>query len=511
MKLLNGKISGGYELKQFKGQPSQELIVQVLPEHLYIPLSKTDTKIKPFVRTGDKVSAGQIIWQDDDSVSSPIHSSVNGIVESVKKMDYLEQQVSVVKITSTDSTELEKVPGFTNDWRKLGGKDLEKIIYLSGTSSLGSSGIPTGFKSSVIEPEDVQHIIIHSTDSEVFNPDVSVFLKDDGVKKFTEGLSILAKIMGKASIHIAMSTNTSTWFQVIDNAVSDNLSISFHKTKAKYPQSHDSVLAKTVLNIDIPANYKGINKGIVILGIQDVCHVYEAVVEGKPLTEKIVALAGPVFNDNIHLSLKVGTLISDISTGRLLLEDKEDIRFINNSVLTGKKSNFESPIGRNTEVLIALEEKRGQDLMFFAKPGFKKDSFSNTFLAKILPFKKTINTNLNGEQRACLSCGFCQNVCPAGILPNVLFPYVERDRLDETAVQYGIFKCIDCNLCTYVCTAKIPIAAYLKEGKKKLLEDAYVKEDDFINSYNLIGLKAGRQQVGCSPMQPKEQTNEAAE
>ncbi|RLD29184.1 MAG: hypothetical protein DRI73_11090, partial [Bacteroidetes bacterium] len=151
--------------------------------------------------------------------------------------------------------------------------------------------------------------------------------------------------------------------------------------------------------------------------------------------------------------------------------------------------NYDSFIGKNCEVLIALEEKRGQDLMFFAKPGFKKDSYSNTFLAKIIPFKKDINTNLNGEHRACLSCGFCQNVCPAGILPNVLFPYVERDRLDETAVQYGIFKCIDCNLCTYVCTAKIPIAAYLKEGKKKLLEDAYVKEDDFISSYNLIGVR----------------------
>lgn len=490
MKVLNGKISGGYEFKQFKGQPSPELVVQVLPEHLYIPLTKIGKGVKPFVRTGDKVIAGQIIWQDDSTVSSPIHSSVNGVVESVSK--------SVVKIASTDSDALEKVHGYTSDWRDLKKENLEKVLYLSGTASLGSDGIPTGYKTAVIKPSDVKQLIIHSTDSEIYNSDISIFLKDDGVKKFCEGLSILAKIMDKASVHIAISANTNTWFQVIDNAVSDDLSISYHKTKNHYPQSHDSVLIKSVLNINIPSDYKGINKGVVILGIQDVCQVYEAVVEGKPLIEKIVALAGPVFKENLHLNIKIGTLVSDLSADRLQLENKDDIRFINNSVLSGETLDIEDPIGRKTEVLIALEEQRGQDLMFFAKPGFKKDSFSNTFLAKILPFKKNISTNLNGEQRACLSCGFCQNVCPAGILPNVLFPYVERDRLDETAVQYGIFKCIDCNLCTYVCTAKIPIAAYLKEGKKKLLKDAYVKEDDFITSYNLIGVK-------------EEQTNEAAE
>ena len=498
MKVSNGKISGGYEFKQFKGQPSTELVVLKLPEHLFVPLGRTDLGVKPLIRTGDSVKAGQIIWQDDMSISSPVHSPVDGVVESVLTMDSPEGQISVMKITSTASEKYEKVPGFTSDWNKLTDNELEKVIYLSGTGSLGPGGIPTEFGTSVIKPVDVKHIIVHATDAEIYNPDISLFLKDDGAKKFTEGLAILSKVMNKADVHVAMSTNTATWFQVIDNAVPDELSVFYHKTKPKYPQNHDSVLVKTVLDMNIPAGYTGINKGVVILGIQDICQVYEAVVEGKPLIERVVALAGPVFNNNLHLNLKIGTLVSDLSAGKLLLDDKDDIRFINNSVLSGKTIGFASPIGRNSEVLIALEEKRGQDLMFFAKPGFKKDSFSNTYLAKILPFKKNTSTNLNGEQRACLSCGFCQNICPAGILPNVLFPYVERDRLDETAVQYGIFKCIDCNLCTYVCTAKIPIAAYLKEGKKKLIEDAYVKEDDFITSYNLIGMK-------------EEQTNEAAE
>ncbi len=498
MKVINEKISGGYGFKQFKGQPSNELVVLKLPEQLVVPLGRVELGIKPLVRSGDSVKAGQIIWQDDESITSPVHSPVDGVIESVQKMDSPNGQISVLKISSTASDEYEKVPGFTSEWKKLANNELEKVIYLSGTSALGSDGIPTSYKSSVIKPAEVQHIIIHAADAEVYNPDLSIFLGDDGAKYFAEGLSILSKIMDKADIHIAISNNTSTWFQVIDNTVDDDLPVTYHRVKPKYPQNHDSVLLKTVLGIDLPAAYKGINKGVVILGIQDVYQIYEAVCLGKPLIERVIALGGPVFTDRPHLRIKIGTTVSQIAQGRLSLDDTKDIRFIHDSLLSGETFELESPIGKNSDVLIALEEKRGQDLMFFAKPGFKKDSYSNTFLAKILPFKKSTNTNLNGEQRACLSCGFCQNVCPAGILPNILFPYVERDRLDETAVQYGIFKCIDCNLCTYVCTAKIPIAAYLKEGKKKLLEDAYVKEADFITSYNLIGVI-------------KEQTNEAAE
>ena len=498
MKVLNGKISGGYDFKQFKGQPSSELVIPELPEYLFVPLCRTDFGVPPLVRNGESVRAGQIIWQDDISISSPVHSPVDGVVESILTMDYLGEQINVAKISSNTSDSFEKVPGAISDWNDLSNKELENILYLSGTASLGSGGIPTRHGSSVIKSADVKHIIVQSADAEVYDPDISLFLEDDGAKKFAEGLSILSKIMDQADIHVAISKNTSTWFQVIDNAVSDDLSLIFHKVKPNYPQNHDSVLIKTVLDIDLPAGYRGVNKGVVILGIQDVCQVYEAVVQGKPLMERVVALSGPVFNDRPHLRLKIGTLVSDAVKGRLTLEDREDVRFINNSVLSGEIIGFESPIGRNCEVLIALEEKRGQELMFFARPGFKKDSFLNTFLAKILPLKKNTSANLHCERRACLSCGFCQNVCPAGILPNVLFPYVERDRLDETAVQYGIFKCIDCNLCSYVCTAKIPVAAYLKEGKKKLLEEAYVEEDDFITSYNLIGVREG-------------QNNEAAE
>ena len=60
-----------------------------------------------------------------------------------------------------------------------------------------------------------------------------------------------------------------------------------------------------------------------------------------------------------------------------------------------------------------------------------------------------------------------------GIIPHLLFHYVERDVIDETLLKYKISNCIECNLCSYVCPSKIPVSQFIKEGKAKLLEEGF--------------------------------------
>ena len=53
-------------------------------------------------------------------------------------------------------------------------------------------------------------------------------------------------------------------------------------------------------------------------------------------------------------------------------------------------------------------------------------------------------------------------------MPHLIFHYVQKDIVDETLLNFKIFNCIECNLCSYVCPSKIPLAEYIKQGKKKL-------------------------------------------
>jgi Na+-translocating ferredoxin:NAD+ oxidoreductase RnfC subunit len=48
---------------------------------------------------------------------------------------------------------------------------------------------------------------------------------------------------------------------------------------------------------------------------------------------------------------------------------------------------------------------------------------------------------------------------------------VKRNIIDEAILRYRITDCIDCNLCSYVCPSKIPVAELLRQGKSRLVEE----------------------------------------
>ena len=96
-----------------------------------------------------------------------------------------------------------------------------------------------------------------------------------------------------------------------------------------------------------------------------------------------------------------------------------------------------------------------REVLAFVQPGFNKRSYSNTFASFFKPlFNEKFTTALRGEARPCVFCGFCENVCPVGIIPHLIYRYLDHDR-PEDAYRVEFDKCIDCGLCSYVCVSKI--------------------------------------------------------
>lgn len=487
-------FKGGYSFKNYAGQALPVMFTQPLPPQVIIPLRQGfSTEVKPLVKKGEAVFAGQLIGRDDDSVSSPVHSSVNGVVEEIRRMNYFKRDIAMVVIrTANLSQEIPRFRKASPEWWKLSNEEIEQSIYLSGVSSLDREGIPTRFKSSVILPDEVKHLIIHGVGSEPYNISLDLLLEGKKLLYFFEGVKILKRIMPRTRVHLCLNAHKKKIIEQLIKLSAELEWLDIYLLEPKYPQGYDEMLVPTILNQKFPYGYSAANIGVVVLNTQAVLGVYDAVVEGRPFIERIIALCGPSMKESIHIKARIGTPLKDILTARL--NEEAPSRVVLNSLLTGfELKDLGLPIDRIFSQLIAIPENRNREFLSFLRPGARRDSYTSTFLNKLLPFAAKIHdTNQHGEERPCISCGFCEEICPVRIIPHLLSRYVKRGIIDETLMNYEIFNCIECGLCSFVCPSKIPLLSHMKEGHEKLIMQGCDRTQCILPYFDLKGIEEYR-------------------
>jgi len=477
MNVKSKTLKRGYRFKNFAGQPEDKLVESGIPEKVLIPLVQgTGDEVPPTVKPGDTVKAGQIIGIDDNSVSNPVHSTVNGVVENITKIERLGKETQGIEIKSDGTSDWLPTESHSAEWTELSTEDLGKTLYLSGAASLDGAGIPTQHKSSSTLPDDVKHIIVREVGSEMYSPSLGVLLDEGNLPRFVEGLKILNKIMPGAKVHLAINSRQRQLISRIPPLTSGLSWIDMFTLAPKYPQEADEMIIQTVLGKPFPYGASAADMGVVILSVQTILHVYEAVVEGKPVIERIIALAGTGFKENNHVKVRIGATLDHITQDRT--DAVKPVRFVLNSTLTGASLPGTSPIDRQFACLIALPEETTRQFLAFVRPGFKMDSYSRTFIAALPGSTKSCDTNAHGDRRPCVSCGFCDEVCPVKIIPHLIYKHVENDIIEEMLMRLEIFNCIECNLCSYICPSKIPLAESIKEGKEKLVEQGFTSSED---------------------------------
>jgi Na(+)-translocating NADH:ubiquinone oxidoreductase A subunit len=481
------RVTGGYRFARFSGQPQPDIVDAGIPSAVTIDLGTVGaTTVRPLVEEGESVTAGQILARNDDGVGNPAIATLNGTVEEIRR----DREAGATLVIRSDGTDSWKtVEGYSADWQNLGADSLEKLVYLSGASAAIPGGIPTRFNSAAVEPRQVEHVILQLVPAEVFNPIPSAILDGRDLRSAAEGLLILSKIMPGVALHLVGGRKQKLLLEQLQQHCRQNRleQVSLHTLPVKYPNHREEILIPGVLGQEYPHGYSALNLGVLVIDLQALLHVRDAVAEGKPAIQRIVALAGGGFSPRPHLRARIGTPMQQLLEG--YLEQGRTQRIIRNSLLTGSMVNQGVVDPLLTTLIAVPEDKQGPPLAF-SRPGFRTDSYSRTFLANFVPFRKTVDTNLHGEHRPCIACTYCDSVCPVGILPHLLHRYVQRDLIDETIVRLRIFDCIDCNLCTYVCTSKIPLAELMRRGKERLAAEGLDPRPQQASSRALRGLPA---------------------
>jgi len=467
------KMRGGHRF-DLAGVPSDDVEALPLPDEVVIPLALHDgTVLEPRVAQGDRVRTGQIVGEPSDEDTAPMHASVTGIVEGLRDVELAGQTVAAVVIKREGEDDWMSLLEDGKEWQNMASGDVARLLVRGGIDDLVPGGLPPCSTSALQEGTEhhVEALIVCALHGEPFMHSNHAILRDR-FDEFAIGLEIITKSFSQeAPVHIALSTEEDELVEHLDKPTVAGGPLHIHPLEPRYPQDMFWPLMETILGQRPPHGLANpADCGVLVADVEDVLCAYDIVVEGRAMVERTITLGGEGFTSPCHVRVRTGTPIRQIVEGRL--RDDAPLRILAGGPMRGRiVENLDDPLRRTTPAIVAVPTGNERAFLSFMRPGFKMDSYSRAFVSSFIPgAEKRVDTNIRGERRACILCGYCQDACPVGVIPHILHKYSSADLTDE-ADHLHIFDCIECGLCSYVCPSKIPLLDGIRDGKRKIEEE----------------------------------------
>ncbi len=401
----------------------------VEPQIVKIFLSQhTGKPAIPILKIKDKVYVGSKIAISDGLISTNIHSSVSGKVLDIKEELHpiIQKPVPAIIIENDGENKIDESIFTTTNWQQLDKEKLLSVILDKGIVGLGGAGFPTHVK--LNPPKPVDTLIINGCECEAYiNVDNRIMI--EYTKEIFEGIEIVKKILNVENVIIAVEDNKKEAIKKLNEYKKNGVEVVSLKTK--YPQGAEKILIKKVLKREVPVGGLPFDVGVVVQNVSTIYAIYNAVVLGKPLIERVVTISGEKeFLKNYgNFLIKIGTPLEFIVE-----------KCFNDNLETLKLSGF----------MMGIEIK----------------SFNTATIKtinSILALKKRLGYEISNS---CIKCGRCIDVCPIELEPlEFVFSYQNKSFLNLE--RLGVKKCIECRCCEYICSAKIPIVEMIKSLKQK--------------------------------------------
>lgn len=390
---------------------------------------------QPCVAKGDHVKIGQVIGEPVGFLGLPVHASVSGEVVSVEPIPYLSEQPAMCVTIHND---------FADEWvelHPLGSVEtvdpalIIPAIKNAGICGLGGASFPTHVKLSIKPEQKCDCIIANGAECETHLTCDHRLMLENPVR-VVDGLRAAMRAINVKEGIIAIEDNKPDAIEAMRKACQGREGVRVQVLKTKYPQGGEKQLIEAVTGRQVPSGGLPIQAGVIVMNVATCAAVADAVIDGKPLVERIVTVTGAV-RQPANLRLRIGTITEEI-IGECGGFSGDVGKVIFGGAMTGMCApNTSIPIAKATGGILVLD---------------KQDAASV-------------------EEGPCLRCGKCVEVCPIGLHPLKIKIAADADRIDECK-RLHVMDCTLCGSCSFICPAHRWLTASFKVAKQKLAAQA---------------------------------------
>ncbi|MCX4323618.1 MAG: electron transport complex subunit RsxC [Lachnospiraceae bacterium] len=428
-------FNGGIHPYDGKDLSKDKPIKAVLPKgDLVYPLSQhIGAPAKPIVEKGDHVLTGQKIAEAGGFVSAPIYATVSGTVKAIEPRRVVTGDSVMSIIIENDGLYEEVEYPERKPLEEMTREEIIECVKEAGIVGMGGAGFPTHVKLSPKEPEKIDYVIANCAECEPYlTSDYRRMLEEP--EKLIGGLKVSLKLFENARGILAVEDNKPDCIELLKNLTKDEPRISVKELKTKYPQGAERQIIYATTGRAINSSMLPADAGCVVNNVDTVVAIYHAVIEGKPLMNRIVTVTGDAIANPQNFIVRIGTNYHE------LVEEaggfKQDpVKIVSGGPMMGfALFGLDVPTTKTASALLCLTE----------------DEVSRM------------------EPSACINCGRCVEVCPGRVVPRLLADYAEHYEEEEFLSHNGM-ECCECGCCSFVCPAKRPLTQTIKSMRKMQL------------------------------------------
>jgi electron transport complex protein RnfC len=420
---------------------TQRAAIEVLPTPPQVRvalLQHLGGQCQAAVQPRAEVSLGDIVGEPTEFVSAPVHASVSGTVGRLSVATLPNgRHVPVVPIKASGRQPLEGDALFedvfggewpTDGLERYQPEAIADAARAAGLVGLGGAAFPTHVKLVRNERKPIETLLINGCECEPYLT-ADHALMATVPRPMIAGALLAQRAVGAGEVVVCIEENKPDAINTV-RAAAEGTAVQVRALRPKYPQGGERQLTVAVLGREVPTGGLPLDIGVVVLNVGTAAALARAVLRERPLTHRIVTVAGAGIRRPANLLVPIGA-----SYGTLMAccggRTQDAVRVVAGGPMMGfTVASPETPVTKGTGGVTVLTE----------------------------------NDVRKGENTTCLRCGRCVDVCPLNLVPAKIARAAQAEDM-ELAERYHAAACVECGCCAYVCPAGIPLVQLIRVGK----------------------------------------------